>query len=210
MDWSWLGDLFHGVMDVFRHLTKIKFSRIWKAIFDLVQRVRGWYQWYQHNVQQPMRAARQNFRQLYDKFVLPILKIVDLVRRITGIVGLFNKRLAGKLNLLFLRIEQNMLLPLQLYNKRFDDIAHIFSGFLTPLGYLDRATLLNSVWRDVRHIREILRNPMLATTPPGNLPPPQTAAQRAGLVIDYLHGRPSPISAGANASFDAFKAQLGA
>lgn len=194
MDWGWLGGLFKNVMGVFRFLTRIKFSRIWRAVFDLVQRIRGWYRWYQANVQKPLQAGRANFRKLYDQFVLPIVKMVDLIRRITGVVGLFNKRLAGKLNLLFLRIEEKLLLPLQLYNKRIAEIGRMFSGFLTPLGYFDRATLLNSIWRDAKHLRALMHVRLPGDPAPVPIPAAEPFLERVKLVKDCIGGKDTEIT----------------
>lgn len=205
MDWSWLGDIFSAIKSGVQWIAKHLWSDIWHHLSDLYQRIRGWYQWYQHNVQQPMQAAQQNFRKLYDHFVLPILKIVDLVRRITGLVGLFNKRLAGKLNLLFLRIEQNMLLPLQLYTQRINALSHLMGGFLTPLGFLDRATLLNSAWRDIGQLRSLLRNPYGEIVPAGTLPQTPTMHDQVLAVTDSIDTDSGAVSSRVDIGFLSFQ-----
>lgn len=200
MDWSWLTGIFSSLWNILKRIVRLKWSDIWVGLQDLIQRLKSWYRWYQQNVQKPMQAARQQFRRLYDRFVLPFVKMVDLIRRITGLVGLFNKRLAAKLNLVFLNIETKMLLPLNLYTQRLNQLLGVFNGFLTPLGYFDRATLDNSIWRDVRQIKEIFRNPLGGTI--ANQPAPALASPSdvAKNVTDYLSGLPSPISQSADAS----------
>lgn len=153
MDFSWLGGIFQAVVNLLKPLTAIKQWKIWAAIWDLYTRLRNWYRWYQQNVQKQIQAARARFNRIYDQFVLPILKIVDLIRRITGAVGIINTRLATKLNAMFLRVESYILKPLNDVNAKLNQMAQIFTGFLTPLGYLDRATLINSLWNNLADLR---------------------------------------------------------
>lgn len=207
MDWSWLTDIFTGLWHILLKIIRLKWSDIWKALQALVKRLKDWYQWYQQNVQKPIQAARQRFRVLYDHFVLPIIKVIDTIRRITGIVALFNKRLAAKLNLLFLGIETKLLLPLNLLLQRLNAIGQIFTGFLTPLGYFDRATLDNSVWRDVRQLREIFRNPLMGTIPAGTLPTTPAFVDQKDLLVQqlqYQQGDLTPRVDDAMANFHLF------
>lgn len=170
MDLSWLGDLFTSFLGIFKPLAKIAHWKIWAAIWDLIQRLRNWYKWYQQNVQKRMQAMRALYNHYYQQFVAPILKIVDTVRRLTGIVGLVNHKLAAKLNAIFYRIEGYILLPFNLVIQRINTMQRMFGGFLTPLGFFDRATLLNSFWRDVGLLRRLLENPLGSATP--TAPPP--------------------------------------
>lgn len=186
MDWSWLTGIFKTIWSIIKKIVHLKWSDLWKALQDIVQRLRNWYRWYQQNVQKNIQAARQRFRILYDHFILPVIKVIDTIRRITQLVGLFNKRLAAKLNLVFLRIEAKLLLPLNLYNQRLNVLSGMFSGFLTQLGYLDRATLDNSIWRDVRQLREIFRNPLAGTIAPAALPTSPTFQDQQSALTDYL------------------------
>ena len=186
MDWSWLTGIFQTIWTIIKKIVHLKWSDLWKAIQDLVHRLKNWYRWYQQNVQKQIQAARQRFRLLFDHFILPVIRVIDTIRRITQIVGLFNKRLAAKLNLVFLRIEAKLLLPLNLYNQRLNVLSGMFSGFLTQLGYLDRATLDNSIWRDVRQLREIFRNPLAGTMPDATLPTTPTYQDQKSVLIDYL------------------------
>jgi len=186
MDWSWLTGLFSSLWNILKKIVRLKWSDLWREFQNIIQRLRNWYKWYQDNVQKNIQQARARFRQIYDQFVLPIVKVVDTIRRITSLVGLFNKRLAAKLNLLFLRVEGKLLEPLNLYNQRLNRIGATFSGFLTPLGYFDRATLDNTVWRDVRQLREIFRNPLAGTIPKGTLNVTPTFDDQNQLLTQYL------------------------
>lgn len=193
MDWSWLTNIFSGIYDALVWVGKFLLSHAWKAIIAIWQHLHAWYAWYEANVQKPMQAARQNFAKLYDQYILPILKDIDLLRRLSGLVGLFSKRLAAKLNLLFFRVEQLVLLPLQLYTTRVNVLSGMPGGFLTPLGFFDRYTLLNSAWRDMGLLRTLMRNPNGAPPIAGSTPQGQSVASQVQVYDAYVAGQPSPI-----------------
>lgn len=209
MDFSWLGDLFGGIIQIFKPLTAIAHWKIWAAIWDLIQRFRSWYKWYQQNVQKRMQAIRALYQHYFNTYVAPVLKIIDLIRRITGAVGIINKKLAAKLNVMFLRVEGFIVAPFAKAIARINQIQNVFSGFLTPLGYLDRFTLLNSVWRDIGSLAELLRNPLGGTTPTS--PPPSPKDFHASLVdvTNFFEDQDSPITDGATAGIAAVKSFLG-
>lgn len=174
MDFSWLGGIFQAAVNLLKPLTQISHWKIWAAIWDMIQRFRNWYKWYQQNVQKQIQAARARFNKVYDQFVLPILKIVDLIRRITGAVGIVNSRLAAKLNAMFLRVESYLLKPLNDVNAKLTQLGNIFTGFLTPLGYLDRATLINSLWQNIDDLHKLFyavgADPNAGTPTPAGVP----------------------------------------
>lgn len=210
MDWSWLGSLFGGIIGIFRKVYDWLRHNVWTHLLALYKHLHDWYKWYQDHVQKPMQRARQNFRRIYDQFMRPILKIVDLVRRITGLVGLFNKRLAAKLNRIFLRIESDLLLPLRLFEARVNTLSHMFGGFLTPLGYFDHNTFLNSAWRDVADLRAILRNPLGEHLPAGVLPGTPEFADQVRAVTDSIDTDSGAVSDRARAAFDTFRSLVSA
>lgn len=209
MDFSWLGGIFQAAVNLLKPLTQISHWKIWAAIWDMIQRFRNWYKWYQQNVQKQIQAARARFNKVYDQFVLPILKIVDLIRRITGAVGIVNSRLAAKLNAMFLRVESYLLKPLNDVNAKLNQMARIFDGFLTPLGYLDRATLLNSLWRDIGQLKQLLVNPLGTTQPQLPIPPAAPASAGVSLVQQTIDGQQTPIADSVNASVLKIRTNLG-
>jgi hypothetical protein len=205
MDWSWLGELFKGVLEILKGIVHLKWSEIWQGLQDVVQALKDWHRWYVNNVQKPIQQTKQRFRKLHDMYILPVLKIVDTLRRISGVVGLFNKRLAAKLNSIFFRIEGALLAPLRIWQNRINSLGGILRSILTPLGYLDRATLLNSVWRDIGHIREILRNPLgAAIVAAGPASRPLIAEQVADL-RSYFDSGNGPLAGSLSTKVDNFQ-----
>lgn len=190
---SWLGNIFGSFLGIFKPLASIAHWKIWAAVWDLIQRLRNWYKWYQQNVQQRMQRMRALYNHYFQTFVAPVLKIIDTIRRLTGVVGIFNRKLANHLNALFERIEGYILLPFNTIIQRINQMQRMFGGFLTPLGFFDRATLLNSFWRDVGLLRNLLENPLgskATISPPPNL---ADFAKTFAPLQTYVQGQSSPI-----------------
>lgn len=200
MDLGWLGDLLHGLLHVFSPLKSIAHWKIWVQIYDVYKRLKGWEDWYKKHILSQMQKWQALQHQLFNQFVAPILRIVDLVRRITGVVGIFNRALADRLNLMFLRVEGYLLLPFNKMTARVNSLGAIFRTILTPLGYFDRATLLNSIWRDIGLLATLIRNPLGGTIAKGTSVPPPPIPLRFGYMTDYLQGNSSPIQADVDGS----------
>lgn len=205
MNWSWLGELFKGVFEILKGIVHLKWSEIWQGLQDVVQALKDWHRWYVNNVQKPIQQARTNFRKLYDHYLRPVLSLVDTLRRISGVVGLFNKRLAAKLNSIFFRIEAALLAPLRIWQNRINSLGGIFRSLLTPLGYLDRATLLNSLWRDVGQLREILRNPTGAVIPAGAPAARIPIVEQVADLRSYFESGSGPLAPRVDAALDSFQ-----
>lgn len=209
MDWSWLGNIFGDLLHVFSPLKSIKHWKIWAQLWDLYKRVKGWEDWYKKHILARMQAEQKLQREIFDRFVMPVLKIVDLVRRITGVVGIFNHQLASRLNLMFLRVEGYITLPLRTATGRLNSLGGIFQAILTPLGYLDRATMLNSIWRDFGLLKNLLRNPFGATMGTGTITATPPFDQQVSYMTNYFTGAPSPITSSLDTDYTELLKLLG-
>ncbi|MGH9717628.1 MAG: hypothetical protein ACRD4R_13005 [Candidatus Acidiferrales bacterium] len=210
MDLSWLGNLFGSFLDIFKPLAQITHWQIWSAIWDLINRLRSWYKWYQTNVQANMKRMRALYDHYFNTFVAPILKIVDTIRRMTAIVGLVNRKLASQLNIMFERVEGYILLPFNTVIQHINKMQQMFGAFLTPLGYLDRATLLNSFWRDAGLLWNLLQNPLGSATAVS--PPPNLAdfEKTFAPLQQYVQGQASPIQPDVDAGVTNILTYMGA
>lgn len=208
-DWSWLGELFSGMLHLFDPLKAIAHWKIWAQIYDIYKRVKGWEDWYKKHVLAQIQAEQKLFHQIVDTWVKPVLKIIDTIRRLSGLVGLFNKQLATRLNLMFTRVEGYILLPFNKATQRLNQIQNVFTGFLTPLGYFDRSTLLNSIWRDIGLIGELLRNPLGKSIAAGTgTPAPSVPTRYAGLRA-YFAGQASDIQPAVDGSVTTVRSLIG-
>jgi hypothetical protein len=157
---NWLGNLLGSLLVRLSPLKSIAHWKIWAEMKSWYDRFKKWRDWYKQHVMGPMKQMQAMQRQLYNTFFKPLLLLVDHIRQLTSIVGIFNRKLANKLNYQFLKIESYILMPMNTMTSRVNALGRTFSGFLTILGYFDRATLLNSIWRDAGLVKSILSNPL--------------------------------------------------
>jgi hypothetical protein len=193
--WGWLGGIFHSVVAIFAPLKNLKQWKIWNELWQLYLRVRKWLDWYRNNVHAHLQQLQALRRQIYNTFFLPILTIIDKIRRASQIVGLISPKLASKLNSIFIRIEDRILRPFQILATRFNAVAGVLRSMLTPLGYFDRATLLNSLWRDIRQLRELIRNPLRGVIPAAPAPPQTTTRQKVAQLDAFFLDGSGPLAA---------------
>lgn len=191
MDFSWLLNLLVGILKRLNPLHWLRWSALWGEFQKWYATFKKWRDWYRDHIQKQIDAFRKLQRQIYTTFFLPIIRVVDTIRRLSQIVGIFNQKLAAKLNSIFFRIEGKILAPFNALVQRMNIFGSIARAILTPLGYFDRATLLNSLWRDAKYLRVLVHNPIGQILP---TPPPLAApliADRVQTVKDYLSGAPS-------------------
>lgn len=201
MDFSWLGGLFDNFLHLFNPLKAIKHWRIWEEVWKLYIKLKAWRDWYRDHILKREQMMQELQRKIFDTFFKPIITIVDDIRRFSGVVGVFNKGLASRLNLMFLRVEGYLLLPMNTGFSRINMLGGIFGGFLTRLGYLDRATMLNSIWRDFGLLRGILYNPFGGVIGGISTTPGPEFDVMTGWISDYLGGQQSPIGASVDGQY---------
>lgn len=194
MDFSWIGDVFSGILKIFSPLKAVAHWAIWGDLKAIWLHLKAWRDWYRKHVLAQMQALQALERQIFNTWIRPVLNIIDTIRRMTGAIGIFNKALANRLNLMFLRVEGYILEPFNLLISKINKIQNEFTAFLTPLGYFDRATSLNSLWRDFGHLKTLLENPFGSPQIIGSLAPTPPFDQQVKYLTDYATGAASPIA----------------
>lgn len=183
---TWLLTALDKLLGRFNPLKNIQHWKIWAELKAWYTRFKQWRDWYKQHVMNPMQQMQKLQRQLYDTYFAPVLNLVDHIRQLTGIIGIFNRKLAAKLNYQFLRVESYLLEPFNIVTERTNRLGYAIQGMLTPLGYLDRATLLNSIWRDAGLIKQILHNPWNQHPAAASLPAATTISQAADNTLAYI------------------------
>lgn len=194
MDWSWLGDLFHGLLKIFDPLKNIAHWKIWAELIKWYERFKKWRNWFRDHILGPLRREQQVLNSIKDQFVLPVIRLIDHVRQLASLIGIFNKKLADKLNYQFLKIEGYLLKPFNTATSRINSLGFALQSVLTPLGYLDRGALCNSIWRDAKLVKGILHNPLQAVTPTATLPPSPSINDRVSYMHQYLNNDSGPYA----------------
>lgn len=205
MDLSWLGNILNGIVGIFSPLKGIKHWLIWSELKNWYSRFKKWRDWYKQHVLAPMKQMQAMQRQIYNQFFKPILTLVDHIRQLTGIIAIFNKKLADKLNFQFLKVESFLLAPFNTATARVNTISRMFGAFLTPLGFFDKPTLLNSIWRDAGLVKEILHNPWGQHPAPATTPPQPTIGERVNGAKQFLSSGTGPYADDVNQGLLTFK-----
>ena len=208
MDLSWLGAIFSPILKVLSPLKNIHQWQIWAELKNWYERFKKWRDWYKQHIMAPMKQMQQLQRQIYNQFMKPLLLLVDHIRQLTAIIGIFNKKLADKLNFQFLRIESYILAPMNSMTSRVNQLGRAMTGIVTLLGFLDRGVLLNSIWRDAGLVKEIIHNPFGQHPPAATVPAQPTLQDRVGWTREYLNSDGGPYAADVDAAALNFKGSL--
>jgi hypothetical protein len=150
----------------------LKWSDIWAWLKKAYAHLKTWEGYYKKYILQPMEKERQAIYNLYNTYFRPIVRVIDDLRKLTGIVALFNRKLAAKIDQRLMALEGWILTPITDLLKRVNQLSSWGRAITTELGYFDRATMIESMRRDVCDIWSVLTNPQQM-----NLAQAGTAAQ---------------------------------
>lgn len=212
MNFGWLTNIFSGILNVFSPLKAIEHWKIWAQMKTWYDTFKKWRDWYRDHILKPFKAQQAALKKLREQFVMPVIKLIDHIRQLSQVIGIFNKGLAEKLDFQFLRVEQYLLKPFNDASSRINTITSMFNGFMTPLGYFDRDTLLNSIWRDAGIIKQILYNPHNVHPAAAPLPTTQTVSAIISDAKQYLENGTGPFAKDVDEGvkyYKSLKAELG-
>lgn len=156
----WLG----RHLEALRHLD---FKHLWEKIKAGYKRLKGWIQWYQDTVQKPIQAIRDRIMGIYNTFFKPIIQFLDSLRVFIRIIGLFNRKLAAKLDARLWDLESKVMFPITYILRRVNSVSSQVRAWFTALGLLERSLLLESLRRDALLVWEVLTNPRARLFEPG-------------------------------------------
>jgi len=147
------------VSTIWNALKKLGLSKIYhwlQMLFCLYQRLHSWLEKY---VICPLKQEEAFLLELYNTYILPIVKLMNDLERLTQIIGIFDKKLAAKIDQALWNLELKITSPILRAMQRVNVMASYIEAMLTLGGYFDRLTQLSSIWRDAGLIRSILHNP---------------------------------------------------
>jgi hypothetical protein len=157
---DWLSNIFATlwgyVRRALRALRHLGFAQIWagmKRAYGYYCRFRTWWRKY---ISGPIEAYRRFILQIYRQFFKPIISVLDLVRSAARIIGVFNRKLAAKLDAVIWKVEGWILTPITLAMRRINGIASIVYAIITITGRFDATVLVRSVERHIHDIRAAL------------------------------------------------------
>jgi len=173
----WFGEhLWRGI----KALRKINFKHLWhklKHAWTIYQKA---LEWWRKHVQEPIERMRRQVWAIYRAFFKPVIMLLDTFRPIIRMIGLFNRKLAAKLDHRLIALEGKILWPITVTLHRLNEISSYFTALVTVTGRLSRPLLLESMRRDALLVWEVLTNPraVLYSPPEPVLRPTIEAAGR--------------------------------
>lgn len=139
-------------------LGRLHFADIWNFIKRIFDRVHRLIDWYNKHVIQPWERLRAQLIALYNKYLGPIVKMLDTVRAAVRILAVFDRKLAAKIDSALWNLESKLYAPLYAALTRINAITSTMRAMITPLGLLDRSLLVQSIERDWKSIWRVLLN----------------------------------------------------
>lgn len=183
-----------GLIKGIKALLHLNFREIWRSLrcaYERFQRARVW--WKKH-VQDPIDKIRKNIMDIYRTFFQPIIRFLDSLRVFIRFIGLFNRKLAAKLDARLWGLESKILFPITYMLKRVNELSSFQRAWITTLGMLDRSLLLESLRRDASLVWEVLTNPRGKIFEPGKALLPYTYSDLHSDVQLYADTRGGPIA----------------
>lgn len=166
-----------GVLDALKALLHGNWRQFWHDLKAAWDTLRKWAKQIHDTVFGPLDQIRKTIQKLYDTFWKPVLTVIDSMRHIVSVVGIFDRKLAAKLDQRLWNLEGKLLAPITTLYKRLNSISSYFRAILTTLGLLDRALLVESIRRDCSIIWHVLMNPTGKQPPPATPGHPRTARE---------------------------------
>jgi len=184
----------------FNALLHLKPSDIWHAAKRIKKRIDDARAWWRDHVQAPLDRIRAQIHQLYRTFFRPIINIIESMRGAVRILGIFNRRLAARLDQRLAWLEGKVMWPITTMLHRLNEISSYVRAVFTASGLLDRLVVIESIRRDALLVWEVLTNPRAVIyhpTPPG---PPRSAPKELHDLINaadvYLKTGGGPLAPG--------------
>lgn len=165
-------------------------SWAWRSIESLA----GWLK----RITLPLVKLLERFREeilaFYEKYVRPVLLVVDALRATVRVLALARVEFAEELDRQLARVEQAILWPLREAMTRLNEAMDYINRVVTLDGLLQRKALIESLWRDAGLAWTVLINsaarqraaPGDGSGPRGDEPKPLGAIRRdvAAVLVD--------------------------
>lgn len=131
VDWLWTNGLRKLILQVYNLV---------RRLIDLLGRVIG-------PMLQAIHRLRELLNKLYDRFIRPVLSIIQQVRRYLQILHLFHIKWADKLDGILGRIQGRIIGPFLWVVRTLNGYGRWINVLITAGGVIQRPIFINSMWR---------------------------------------------------------------
>ncbi len=156
--WGVLKSAVSGVLKALRTLTHFKWRELWHLLKKGYDQWRKWVKWYQDHVLGPIRRMHRQLMEIYNRIFRPVLEILDMLRRTVGIIGIFNRKLARKLDSALWGLESRLLDPWYRAMRRLNSLSSWAMAIITRSGLFDRTIFVQTLRRDWKSVWKVLLN----------------------------------------------------
>lgn len=130
----------------------------WKFIWKWVDKTQHWLERTFAPLMKWLRRIRTWVLDFYTTYVRPLLDIIDIGRRVLGVLGSLGIEWARRLDARLAQIEEMIDRPFRLALAKINEIINIVNRVVTADGLFQRLAMLRSIERDMQYVQNQLTN----------------------------------------------------
>lgn len=180
----------HALRDLFSG----NWAGLWQDIKSMWSGFVAWVKKVYAAISGPIKLWQQTIHNLYDKFFRPVVQVIDSLRVMVNMIGIFDRKLAAKLDQALWQIEAKVLSPITYLQQRLNLIASMMRATLTQLGYLDRPLLLESLRKNAAIAWHVLLNPLDKPEATAPAPPAVSVQQLDNNFMQWYKADTGPVA----------------
>ncbi len=143
---NWLGKVWKGFTKGLKHVLSdiihLRFVHLWLDYLRLIARLRAWYEkhfkW--------LIDLRKRYDEWFRTTIVPILNLLQRIRRVLAIFRIFHLKFAEKLDALIGRLESKIIRNVLVLRQKVNEISTIINLILDPSLVIRNVPLLRSIW----------------------------------------------------------------
>lgn len=147
-----------AVKAVLNALKNVSLARIWRWLMKAWDYYKRFRKWYRDHMQGPIDRMRRNLQEIYNRFFRPILQILDKVRVMTRVLGIFFPKLARAIDRKIFALEARLLAPWSAAIRRLNALSSWATALMTRSGLIDRDINIFTQARDWKSLWKVLLN----------------------------------------------------
>ncbi len=143
--------VFKGIRHVISDIVHGRFLHLWEDYLKLKAKLKAWFEkhlgW--------LLRLRQAFDQWFRRTIVPILNLLQRIRRVLAIFRVFHLKFAEKLDALLGRLESKIIRNVLVLRQKVNEISTIINLILDPSLVIRNVPLLRSIWTALDDITRI-------------------------------------------------------
>ncbi len=134
--------VFRGVKHVISDIVHGRFLHLWEDYLKIKAKLKAWFdkhlRW--------LLELRRRFDEWFRRTIVPILNLLQRIRRVLAIFRVFHLKFAEKLDALIGRLESKIIRNVLVLRQKVNEISTIINLILDPSLVIRNVPLLRSIW----------------------------------------------------------------